>query len=52
MTITMTGESALAMKYAADLARAKWPEFESMTDSEIISRLVDVGLQSHREVSA
>ena len=41
MTITMTGESALAMKYAADLARAKWAEFESMTDSEIISQLVD-----------
>lgn len=45
MTITMTDESALAMKYAASLARAKCPEFENMTDSEIISRLIDVGLE-------
>ena len=45
MTITMTDEMALAMKYAASLARAKCPEFKDMTDSEIISRLIDIGLE-------
>lgn len=44
-TITMTDEIALAMKYAASLARTKCPEFKDMTDSEIISRLIDVGLE-------
>ena len=37
MTITMTDEMALA--------RAKCPEFKNMTDSEIISRLIEVGLE-------
>jgi len=45
MTITMTDEMALAMKYAASLARTKCPEFENMTDSEIISHLIEVGLE-------
>lgn len=46
MTITMTDEMALAMKCAASLARAKCPEFKNMTDSEIISHLVEVGLEA------
>ncbi|MCI8714310.1 MAG: hypothetical protein HFF66_00745 [Oscillospiraceae bacterium] len=45
MTITMTDEMALVMKYAVSLARAKCPEFKNMTDSEIISRLIEVGLE-------
>lgn len=45
MTITMTDEMAMAMKYAASLARIKFSEFKDMTDSEIISRLIDIGLE-------
>ena len=45
MTIIMTDEMALAMKHATILARTKCPEFEDMTENEIISRLVDVGLE-------
>ena len=45
MTITMTDEMALVMKYTVSLARAKCPEFKNMTDSEIISRLIEVGLE-------
>ncbi len=49
MNITLTGDVALAMKYAVELARSKAPEFKGMTDSEVLSRLVETGLGLGKE---
>lgn len=46
MEITLTGDIALAMEYAAKLIRFQHPEFDGMTDEEIISVLVNIGLNS------
>lgn len=40
-TVTMTGMDAVAMRYALSLARVKFPELSTLTDSEIIERLIE-----------
>ena len=52
MNITLTGEDAVAMKYTVLLARIKVPEFDALTDDEILSRLVEAGLDCKKEASA
>lgn len=52
MNITLTGEAAVAMKYAIMLARIRAPELDGLTDNEIISRLVEAGLEHGKEVPA
>ncbi len=52
MNITLTGEAAVAMKYVVMLARIQAPELDGLTDDQILSRLVEAGLEHEKEVSA
>lgn len=49
MNITLTGEAAVAMKYAVMLARIRAPELDGLTDDQILSRLVEAGLNHEKE---
>lgn len=39
-TLTLTGKSALEARYLIALARIKYPEFYTLTDSEILETLI------------
>ena len=52
MNITLTGDTAIAMKYAVKLARIQAPEFDGLSDDQILSRLVEAGLEHGEGVPA
>ena len=47
MNITLTGEAAVAMKYAVMLARIQAPELDGLTDDQTVAELAD-RLTSHK----
>ena len=51
-TITLTSETAQVAKYAVLLARTKSTAFDGMTDEEVLSALVEKGLNCEREAEA
>ena len=52
MNITLTGEAAIAMKYAVMLARIQAPELDGLSDDQIVSMLVEAGLEHGKGVPA
>lgn len=50
--VHISGGATLAMKLAVQLARANDPEFKGMTDSEVLSKLVERGLDQWKEETA
>ena len=48
-TLTLTGSDALAVKYAIELVRVKYPQFSEMSDDEILSRLIDIGREATKK---